>query len=334
MTGLLSGGGAAALALAGAWASVLCVFAFLAFRSLGGDRRRLRRRLNRVCSQFAAEPAVAAPPPAVRRNVADSSIEGLDKLIKRVLPRPAKLRERLAATGSRISLGEYTLASALVGALVFLVVYELDTPLVATALFSAGAALGLPHLAIAFMIRRRRARFVMQFPEAIDLIARGLRSGLPVTESMKVVGAEVPDPVGVEFRQIIQSFAFGLTLNEALAATAGRIDVPEFRFFVTSVSIQQETGGNLTETLENLSNILRRRKQMKLKIRAVSSEARASAMIVGALPFVIFAALLVIRPSYMMVLIEQPLGHLFLGAGLLSMGVGIFTMYRMAKFDI
>ncbi len=335
MSAFLSRADVPSLALGLCAVAAIVALAFVAFDALDGERQRLRRRVARVGAQLAAKEADLAPAaPTLRRNLSDSSIESLDKLIKRFLPHPAKLRERLAATGRRIALGEYVLASALAGVVVYLAFAAIGVSAAAAFLFALAAVLGLPYLATGIMIRRRRATFIQLFPEAIDLIVRGLRSGLPVTESIKVVGDELPDPVGVEFRRIIESFSFGLSLADALAVAAQRIDAPEFRFFVISLSIQQETGGNLTETLENLSVILRRRKQMKLKIRAMSSEARASAMIIGALPVIMFALLLVVDPNYAMVMIKDPRGRFLLGVGIGSMATGMFTMMRMARFEI
>jgi tight adherence protein B len=312
----------------------LALIAVAAMGLWGGEQERLRKRLQRVASRgrpAAGDPAAAS----VRRDDTDSSIRTLDRLIKRLLPRPAVLRERLAATGRRITLGVYLLASLLVG---LLTVVALEAglglkPLVSI-LFGVGAALGLPHMLIKFMIARRIRKFGLYFPEAIDLIVRGLKSGLPIAESIKVVSQELPEPVSIEFRKIIDSFSLGLTLDEALAAASRRIDMAEFRFFVISLSVQQETGGNLAETLENLTIILRKRRQMKLKIRAMSSEARASAMIVGSLPFIIFLVLLFMKPDYVMLMIHDHRGHLLLGAALGTLLTGVATMVKMAKFEI
>ncbi len=302
--------------------------------TLSGEEKRLRRRVARVAGGRSLTQAAATSGPSLRRDTSDSSIQSLDRLIKRLLPQPAKLRARLVATGMKISLGEYVLASLVlfavaVGALGFFGVEPL-----AGVLFAVGAALGLPHMVVGFLIKRRRNKFVMLLPEGIDLIVRGLRSGLPITESMKIVGQEIPNPVGSEFRGIIESYSIGMTLDQALWAVAERIGVPEFRFFAISLSVQQETGGNLTETLENLSTILRRRKQMKLKIRALTGEARASAAILGLLPFVMFGALMLIRPDYGMVLVNTARGHVLLAMGFTSMSIGIGTMFRMTKFEI
>ena len=184
------------------------------------------------------------------------------------------------------------------------------------------------------MIARRLAKFVANFPEAIDLIVRGLKSGLPVTESMKVVGQELPDPVGVEFRRIADNLKFGKTLDEALWTAGRRLDVAEFKFFVISLSIQQETGGNLTETLDNLSDILRKRRQMRLKVKAMSSEARASAMIIGALPFIMFGIIFLLNRDYIMTLFIDPRGVMMVGFVITLMMLGFFVMYKMVRFEI
>lgn len=302
--------------------------------ALDGERKRLARRLARVGRRPAAERGASAQL-TVRLDHADSSIEQLDKLIKRLLPRPALLRERLAKTGRRISLGEYVLANLLVGVLVAFVLSALaGLQGIVAILGGIAAGLWLPHKAVVIMAARRLNRFTIQFPEAIELIVRGLKSGLPVTESIRIVGQEMPDPVGLEFRRIAESFGVGQTLEQALWSSAKRLDTPEFRFFVISLSVQRETGGNLAETLENLANILRRRKQMKLKIKALSSEARASAMIIGSLPFVIFGILLFVNHDYVMLLIHDPRGRIMLGAAALSLLTGIGIMFKMARFEI
>lgn len=334
MSELLTGGDFLPLALGAGMLVAALMLLFILVSTLAVDQKRMRRRLARVSIGHATG-AADANAPTLRRDTADSSIAGLDKLIKRFLPHPAKLRDRLAATGRRISIGEYVLACLLVGAVSFgLRLLTGEVPLAAAVLLGIASGLGLPHMTVTIMIKRRRNRFVMLLPEAIDLMVRGMRSGLPITESMKIVGQEIPDPIGVEFRRIIESVNIGLTLEQALWATAERINVPEFRFFAVSLSVQQETGGNLTETLENLSEVLRRRKQVKLKIRALTGEARASASILAALPFIMFGALLLVRPEYGMVLVNTHQGHVFLGIGFTSIALGIGVMTRMTKFEI
>ena len=322
----------------GALASIgLILYAFAT--TFSQERRQLDRRLARVQGkgkdagkgkQGGKNPAVT-----VRLEEVESKIRGLDALIKRLVPQPVKLRERLAKTGRRISIGEYGLASlvtALIAFFIFTSVLDFG-PMVALP-FSFALGVGLPHLFIGLLVSQRLKKFTSQFPEAIDLIVRGLRSGLPVSESIRIVGRELPDPVGIEFRRITDAFGIGQSLEEALWSAATRLDTPEFRFFVISLSVQRETGGNLAETLENLATILRRRKQMKLKIKALSAEAKASAMIIGALPFIMFAVLTLIDPGYTMTLIYDPRGHVMLGMALSSLTLGIGVMVKMARFEI
>ena len=304
---------------------------FMLATALSGDHKRMRRRLARVGGDKTA--VMSANSPTLRRETVDSSFKSLDKLLKK-LPQPAKFRARLAATGRKISSGEYLLASIVVGGIDYEVATLFGRSPGVAILTALAAAILLPHKTISFMIKRRSNRFIMLLPEAIDLIVRGLRSGLPITESMKVVGQEIPDPVGGEFRRIIESFRIGMTLEQSLWVTAERIAIPEFNFFVISLSVQQETGGNLTETLDNLADILRRRKQMKLKIRAITGEARASASILGGMPFAMFGILMLVRPEYMTVMLTSQQGHVMLGGGLLSILTGIGIMMKMTKFEI
>jgi tight adherence protein B len=189
-------------------------------------------------------------------------------------------------------------------------------------------------MVVSRLIKKRLVKFTNLFPEAIELIVRGLKSGLPVQESIQVVGNEIADPVGVEFREISDALKIGQTIEEAMWEASRRLDTPEFKFFVISLVIQRETGGNLTETLGNLSDILRKRKQMKLKIKAMSSEARASALIIGALPFAMFGILFLMNPAYVSQLFQETRGLMLLGVGGVSMSIGFFVMGKMIRFEI
>src|SRR5678816_2684411 len=165
-------------------------------------------------------------------------------------------------------------------------------------------------------------------------MVRGLRSGLPITETLGIVASEIPGPVGVEFRMVNDKMKIGRTMDAALQETAVRLGTPEFQFFTITLAIQRETGGNLAETLSNLSDVLRKRAQMKLKIRAMSSESKASAYIVGSLPFVVFTLVWMVNPGYMAdFFVDQRLIVAGLG-GLCWMGIGIFIMAKMVNFEI
>jgi tight adherence protein B len=307
----------------------------LAFAGMGSDRRA-RKRADALRERWTGSPKTsAAAISLVRRNRRDSGVAGIDWLIKRALPNPEKMRARLAATGQRINLGEYILFMlVLMGAVTLVIHMFVGLSALVSGLIGVAVGAWLPHMTVGFLMTRRLNKFTALFPEAIDLIVRGLKSGLPVSESIRTVGVEVPDPIGVEFRTVTDAVSLGLSLEEALWDAAKRLDTPEFKFFVVTLSIQRETGGNLAETLANLADILRRRRHMRLKIKAMSSEARASAYILGSLPFVVFAAIMIINPGYAMQLFQDPRGHYMLGAGFASLATGALVMAKMIRFEI
>jgi len=296
-------------------------------------RKKMLKRLDRISGRDTL-PAAGSVNVTVRRDVADSSIKLLDRIIKHALPRPVALRERLSATGKRISLSEYILASLVVGGVCFLGGRIGGLHPFTAAMLGMAGGFYLPWWYTGRMIGGRQKKFLALFADAIELMVRGLKSGVPVSESIKVVGQEIADPVGVEFRAITDGLQMGQTYEEAMAAASKRINLPEFRFFVVSLNIQQETGGNLSETLENLAIILRKRKQMKLKVKALSSEARASAYIVGSLPFLMFIGLSAMNPDYMTILFNDRRGNMVLGMAIGSLMTGVMTMIKMGKLEI
>ncbi len=253
----------------------------------------------------------------------------------RFMPRSHMLRHRLAKAGIALSPGRYALLNLLVGALfggTLKMVFHM--PLLLAVAVGIAAGLGLPHVVVSNMTDRRLKRFRQLFPEAIDLMVRGIRSGLPISETIASIGQEMADPVGPEFRRVTDAVKLGQSLEEALWDVASRLETPEFKFFVISLSVQRETGGNLAETLENLSEVLRRRLQMQLKIKAMSSEAKASAYIIGSLPFIMFAILMLMNYDYVSTLFIDPRGMVLIGIGLGTILVGALVMAKMVKFEI
>lgn len=321
-------------------AAALVAFAgIIAVHSLTDhEKRQFKQRLARAKGQAVARraPDTGAKYESLRLDASSSGhMRRLDAVARRILPRPQALRDRLTLTGKKIGLGQYALVCFGI-ALVEALVRPFFLPLAPAAAIPLAlvVGLGLPHLWVSHMIKRRLKRFIAQFPDAIDLIVRGLKSGLPTSESIRVVGDEFGEPIGVEFKRITDQVRFGQTLEDALWEAAKRLNTPEYRFFCISLSVQRETGGNLSETLENLSDILRKRRQMQLKIRAMSSEAKASAMILGSLPFIMCILLYVVNQSYIMQLFTDPRGMMIAGIGLCSLALGVFIMMRMAKFPI
>lgn len=320
------------LLLGGAVALLIAVFAFAGGQDGGAA---FKKRLERVSSGLPVRTLKQAAQGSLRRRTSDSDIPFLDKLIKATLPNPQKMRERLERTGKSITLGAYLITNAISVLVFFLVFLKFAGWSLPVSLFSAIAlGLYLPHRITGRMGDKRITAFLASFPEAIDTICRGLRSGLPIAETIAAVGGELPDPIGVEFTRIADGVRMGRSLEDSMWDVAKRIDTPEFRFFIIALAIQRETGGNLAETLGNLAELLRKRRQLRLKIRAMSSEARASAMIIGSLPFLMFGLLMAVNSDYMMVLLTEPRGKMLLGGGLTWLSLGVLTMKQMIHFEI
>ncbi len=303
---------------------------------LSRSDKQMKRRIAGVRKRFAMAKSGSGDGAGRTLKKQDKqTFKVLDVLVRKILPRREMLSDRLARTGREIALGSYVFVNLAIAAVVIaLAKLLLGQTIVAAILLGVIVGAGLPYMVIGKMAERRIKNFTGQFPDAIDLIVRGLKSGLPVTESIAGVGREMPDPVGAEFRLISDGIKFGKSMEDALWETARRLDTPEFKFFVISLSVQRETGGNLSEALGNLSDILRRRRQMKLKIKAMSSEAKASAIILGSLPFLMFGIIFALNPEYEMELFTDPRGQLMLGFGVGIMAVGIAIMSKMVKFEI
>ncbi len=305
--------------------------------AVAGDKQKqqLTRRVDQI--KGGRKPKSGGPEKKVsaRRSVSDSEYAALDRLIKNLLPKREQLILRLARAGLEIPLGRYLGVCVIVSVVSMAGVLAFTSvPTTAIPFIGLIAGAGVPHLAIGFMAKRRQSKFLSFFPDAIDLMVRGLKSGLPIGESIKTAGEEVPDPVGFELRRVTDAVRLGSKLEEVLKETAERVDIQDFRFFTVSLAIQSETGGNLAETLGNLSNVLRGRRQLKLKVRAMSSEAKTSAYIIGSLPFVVSLMLYIVNRPYVMKLFTDERGHLMLAAGGLSFLIGTGIMYKMIKFEI
>jgi tight adherence protein B len=258
----------------------------------------------------------------------------LESYASTLIPKPALLRKRLEQTGKSISLGKYALICIGVMAGVAALLIMKGAPFFLSVLLGLFFGVGGPHFVVGHLIKRRLKKFNSNFPDALELMVRGLRSGLPITETLGIVAQEVIGPVGVEFRMVSDKMKIGRTMEAALQDTADRLGTAEFQFFVITLAIQRETGGNLAETLSNLADVLRKRAQMKLKIRAMSSESKASAYIVGSLPFVVFTLVYLVNPGYMAgFFIDQRLMVAGLG-GLIWMSIGVFIMAKMVSFEI
>jgi tight adherence protein B len=258
------------------------------------------------------------------------SVKGAQNL----LPNRAALQKRLSMTGKSISVNQYLMASAGILALIAIVLMAKGLPWYLGGLVGLAIGLLVPHIVIGKMIKKRIANFTARFPDAIELMVRGLRSGLPISETLSVVASELPGPIGVEFRLVTDKIKIGRTMDEALLDVAERLNTPEFQFFCITLTIQRETGGNLAETLSNLAEVLRKRAQMKLKIRAMSSESKASAYIVGSLPFFVFTIIYMQNPKYIGGFFIDPRLMIAGAGGFTWMAIGAFIMAKMISFEI
>ena len=259
----------------------------------------------------------------------------MDRLVKGWLPHRELLGAKLARTGRQITIGHYAVATGILTiVMIALCALILRLQLLPSLLLGLAAGVGLPYIVIGSMGKRRIRAFLNLFPDAIDLMVRALRSGLPISEAIIGAAQEIGDPVGAEFGSIENGMRMGRDLESLLWDIAKRIDAPELRFFIIALSVQRETGGNLAETLANLSDLLRRRKMMQQKVRAMSSEARASTMILGSLPFVVTGILFLTSPTYIKTLFSDPRGIMLVGLAIGMLGTGIGIMVKMAKFDI
>ncbi|MFS0771712.1 type II secretion system F family protein [Sphingomonas sp. 1P08PE] len=268
------------------------------------------------------------------RGIGHARDTKMDIAFGRILPNRELLSKRLAMTGRDWTVGQYGLATAGLAIFIMLALWLKGLPFFMVLLLGLAVGGGLPHFVVSRLIARRINQFTIRFPDAIDLLVRGLRSGLPISETMGVVGNEVDGPVGDEFRSISDKMKIGRTMDAALQETADRLGTPEFQFFVITIAIQRETGGNLAETLSNLADVLRKRAQMKLKIRAMSSESKASAYIIGSLPFIVFGLIWFINDKYMQnFFVDERLIATGMG-GMVWMGIGGFIMAKMISFEI
>ncbi|TNE60963.1 MAG: type II secretion system F family protein [Alphaproteobacteria bacterium] len=310
---------------------VVITLVFL-MRALSKGRKQTRDKLDRFKERFKESTALRGEQArSIRLNQREGGLAGQ---LADLLPRREQIQARIAKAGLSMDLSRYATISLALFLFGFAAFFLLGAPLVLALLLGVVIGAGLPHAYVGFRMTARTTRFTQQFPEAIDLMVRGLKSGLPVNECMANVGRELTAPTGEEFRKITDSMRLGKQLEEALWETADRLDTPDFKFFVISLVVQRETGGNLGETLGNLSMILRQRQAMKLKVAAMSSEAKASAWIVGLLPFIMLGVILVANPTYGMILFTHPKAII---AGIVAlgwMGLGIFIMSRLIKFEV
>ncbi len=276
-----------------------------------------------------------------RRRAVQAKLRELEEAQKRS-KRRREIRQLIQETGLEISMTQFYLASigiAVAAGVVTMVLMGFDArELIKNGIISAIVALAtgyfVPKFGLGYLAGKRQKAFVKGFADAVDVIVRGIQTGLPTGECLKIIGSESPEPIAGEFRLITEGQRIGLTLDDALQRSVDRMPIPELKFFAIVLSIQQQTGGNLAETLGNLSRVLRERKKMDDKILAMSSEARSTAMIIGSMPFLIALILFLVSRDYIMLLFVTSTGHILLGVIAFLMGMGAIIMKGMMSFEV
>lgn len=300
-------------------------------------RARVKRRVAAIVSPGGG---TRSGGPGGDRRGADTQRKAVQAKLKELEDSQKKpggrraIRQMLMEAGLGISVRDFYISSA-ISALVLAGLYLLlGFAAWGAAPVAIATGLWLPRKVVTFLIDRRQKKFTKLFADAIDVIIRGIKSGLPVGECMNIIAHESPDPVGHEFRLFTESQRLGLELEDALDRAIERMPTPEMKFFAIVMSIQRQTGGNLAETLGNLSRVLRDRKKMADKVKALSSEATATAAIIGSLPFIMTGLLFLTSPEYIMELFTNDLGHVMIIGSFALMGTGTYIMKQMINFDI
>jgi tight adherence protein B len=299
---------------------------------LSGERQAERR----MASVAQSEPVARTG--ARQRSTQKSRREQVEETLRDIEERTKKAKKvslsaRIAQAGLSWSKRQFMLVSAGLGAGVFILVLGAGAGLLAALALGFAAAFGLPFWVLGFLKKRRESRFIANFPDAVDVITRGIKAGLPVLDCFKVIAHEAQEPVRSEFRAIIETQAIGMPLGDACGKLYERIPLPEANFFGIVISIQQKSGGNLSEALGNLSRVLRDRKKMRAKIQAMSMEAKASAAIIAALPVTVMLLVYITSPQYIELLWTESLGRMMLAACVIWMSMGVLVMKKMINFD-
>lgn len=244
------------------------------------------------------------------------------------------LKVMLAQTGLDITVRTFWMCSAVLGLLFAAAAFAMGLPWYVSVGGCVIGFLGFPRWIVKYLRNKRQQVFLTDFADAIDVMVRGLKAGLPVTDAMKVISSEQGPPVGPEFTEVVEGQRVGITIDQGVERMVERMPLPEVQFLAIVMAIQSKTGGNLSEALNNLSKVLRDRKKMKAKIRSVSQEAKSSAAIIGSLPFCIIGALAVLNPEYLMPLIDTNAGNVMLIGSGMWMLTGVLVMKKMINIDI
>lgn len=284
---------------------------------------------SRTESVAAAKRAAVANTPEARRKQIMVQLREVDRRERKArMTTSAKLKQ----AGLELSLRTFVIISVVMGLIGALLAFVLGGNILIVLGVGIAMGLGLPRWVVNMKAKARMKKFSLAFPDAVDVLVRGIKTGLPVHDCFKVIARESPEPLAGEFRLLVEGMGLGMTLADALDRMYLRMPTPELKFFAIVIAIQQKSGGNLAEALSNLTSVLRARRMMGEKIKAMSSEAVASAAIIGSLPPAVMIMVTLTSPSYMVLLFTDVRGHVMLLGAVLWMATGVFVMKRMINF--
>jgi tight adherence protein B len=299
---------------------------------LSGERRAAKR-VRSVTSRADLQVQRGKGPDGVgRRKLVQETLKELEGKRKNLKKRP-RTKDMIAQAGFTFQVRSFYIAGLALGLVVALGLFLVSGGLLLPLGGAFVAGFGLPRWFLSFMRKRRHKKFLEDFPNAIDIVVRGVKAGLPLNDTLRTIAAESAEPVRSEFREVIEAQAFGLPIAEALQRMHERVPLPEVNFLVIVVNIQSQSGGNLAEALGNLSRVLRERKRLNGKIQSMSQEAKASAAIIAALPLAVMILVYVTTPAYISLLWQRDLGHIMLAASAFWMTSGVLVMRKMINFD-
>lgn len=319
-------------------------FAFLITVAVGGvlyvfvyplisGEKRVEQRMKEISADeiHARRSRKAADSATSRRQQVEDTLKQLEAKQKNAKNPPIEIR--LQQAGLSITKRQYFMFSALAGLVSFVAMFLSGMGLLLVLPAGIAGAFGIPRWVVGYLKKKREQKFILELPNAIDVIVRGVKAGLPIGDCIRIIANETVEPVRGEFRQIAEAQAIGMSLSEAAAKMYDRVPLPEANFFGIVLAIQQQAGGNLSEALGNLSRVLRERKKMSEKIKAMSMEAKASAGIIASLPFAVMFLVYLTSPGYIELLWTTPTGRVLLAGSAMWMTMGVFVMRRMINFD-
>jgi tight adherence protein B len=297
---------------------------------LSGERKA-EKRMDTVARNASVAPAARSGRNAIksRREQVEGSLKELEKRNAKSVP----LSVKIAQAGLTWSTRRFWITGGVLGAAAFFTTFILEGGLLAALGLGFAAGVGMPFWVLKYLKKRREAKFLAGFPDAVDIIVRGIKAGLPLVDSLRIITVDAAEPLKSEFRAILDTQTIGIPIGEACGKLYERIPVPEANFFGIVIGIQQKAGGNLSEALGNLSRVLRERKKMKAKIQAMSMEAKASAAIIACLPIAVMFLVFITSPQYIEALWTEAMGRLMLLGCATWMSIGVFVMRKMINFD-